>query len=101
MQGLALIAISAAAVWFVAVAFLMAAMPRTCIALVNRMWANLKAGNWRLNLIEQSLRVLAGAALILCAVLVMSWQSPARRAAPVAAAAPPAEKDVVVPTASP
>jgi len=44
---------------------------------------------------------LAGAALILGAVLVMSWQSPPRPGpSPVAAAAPPAKKELVVPTGS-
>jgi uncharacterized membrane protein HdeD (DUF308 family) len=42
----------------------MALRPLYCLHLFSRMAASLEAGNWRLNLIEQGLRLLAGAALI-------------------------------------
>jgi hypothetical protein len=64
MQALALVLVSAAGAWLVAVASLMALRPLLCLHLLGRMSANLKAGNWRLNLTEQGLRLLAGAALI-------------------------------------
>jgi len=64
MQVLALVALSAAGAWLVTVAFLMALRPRYCLHLLSRMSTNLEAGNWRLNLTEQGLRLLAGAALI-------------------------------------
>jgi len=42
----------------------MAVRPDYCLHLYNRMLANLEASSYRQNLIEQGLRVLAGAALI-------------------------------------
>lgn len=65
MQTFALLIVAAASLWLVAVGFLMALRPLYCLHLFSRMAANVEAGNWRLNLIEQGLRLLAGAALIM------------------------------------
>jgi hypothetical protein len=64
MQALALVIVSAAGACLVAVASLMALRPQYCLRLFGRMAASLEAGDWRLNLTEQGLRLLAGAALI-------------------------------------
>jgi hypothetical protein len=64
MQAIALIVVAAAGVWLVGVAFLMALRPRYCLHLFEKMSANLERSNWRLQFIEQGLRVLAGVALI-------------------------------------
>ena len=64
MQALALIIVSAAGAWLVVVAVLMAVRPEYSLHLYNRMLANLEASSYRQNLIEQGLRLLAGAALI-------------------------------------
>src|ERR1700733_11943037 len=42
----------------------MAVRPRYGLDLFEKMISNLDAGNWRLNLTEQGLRIVAGAALI-------------------------------------
>jgi hypothetical protein len=64
MQTIALIVVTAAGVWLVGVAFLMALRPRYCLHLFEKMSANLERSNWRLQFTEQGLRVLAGVALI-------------------------------------
>ncbi len=64
MQTLAFLVVIATGLWLVAVAFLMALRPRYSLRLLERMSVNLSASNWRLNLTEQGLRLLAGAALI-------------------------------------
>ena len=64
MQAIALIVVSAAGLWLVGVAFLMALRPRYCLQLFEKMSANLERSNWRLQFTEQGLRVLAGVALI-------------------------------------
>jgi hypothetical protein len=64
VQTLALVIVCAAGFWLVAVAVLMAARPRHCLDLLAKMASSLEASNWRLNLTEQGLRLLAGAALI-------------------------------------
>ena len=65
MQTTALVIVVAAGVWLIAVALLMALFPSYCLHLFEKMSANLAAYNWRLNLIEQGLRILAGAAFII------------------------------------
>ena len=64
MQTFALIIVTASGLWLVAVSFLMALRPRHCLQLFEKMISNLAASNWRLNLTEQGLRIVAGAALI-------------------------------------
>ena len=65
MQAFALVIVAVASVWLVAVGLLMALRPRYCLHLFSRMAVSVEAGNRRLNLTEQGLRLLAGAALIL------------------------------------
>jgi len=64
MQTFAFLVVIAAGLWLVAVACLMAMRPRYSLGLLERMSANLSASNWRVNLTEQGLRLLAGMALI-------------------------------------
>jgi len=64
MQTVALIIVTSSGLWLVAVSFLMALRPRYCLQLLEKMTSNLAASNWRLNLTEQGLRIVAGAALI-------------------------------------
>lgn len=64
LQVIALIVVAAAGLWLVGVAFLMALRPRYCLHLFEKMSADLKRSNWRLQFTEQGLRVLAGMALI-------------------------------------
>jgi hypothetical protein len=64
VQTVALIIVTASGLWLVAVSFLMALRPRYCLHLFETMASNLAAANWRLNLTEQGLRIVAGAALI-------------------------------------
>ena len=64
MLMLAFLVIIAAGLWLVTAAVLMALRPHFCLRLLEKMSSNLKASNWRLNLTEQGLRLLAGAALI-------------------------------------
>ncbi len=64
MQAFALIVVTAAGLWLVAVASLMALRPLHCLHLLEMMRTNLLRSNWRLQWIEQGLRILAGAALI-------------------------------------
>ena len=65
MQSVALIVVTAAGLWLVGVALLMALRPRYCLHLFETMSANLARSNWRLQFTEQGLRVLAGVALII------------------------------------
>ena len=65
MQLLALILVTAAGLWIVVVAMLMALRPADCLRLMTRMKENLDRSNWRLQFTEQGLRVLAGLALII------------------------------------
>jgi hypothetical protein len=64
VQIFALIIVTAAGLWLVGVAFLMALRPRYCLHLFEKMSANLRQSNWRLQFTEQGLRVLAGVGLI-------------------------------------
>jgi hypothetical protein len=64
LQVISLIVVTAASLWLVGVAFLMAMRPRYCLHLLEKMKANLERSNWRLQFTEQGLRVLAGVALI-------------------------------------
>ena len=64
MQNVALIFVTASGLWLAAISFLMALRPRISLQLLERMASNLAASNWRLNLTEQGLRIVAGAALI-------------------------------------
>src|SRR5690242_17486840 len=64
MQTAALILVIAAGVWLAGIGLLMAALPRYCLHLFEHMTASLEASNWRLQVVEQGLRILAGAALI-------------------------------------
>jgi hypothetical protein len=69
VQTVALIIATASGLWLVAVSLLMALWPRYCLQLLEKMASNLAASNWRLNLTEQGLRIVAGAALIVRAPL--------------------------------
>jgi hypothetical protein len=64
MQAIALVVVTAAGLWLVGVAVLMAVRPRYCLHVFEKMSANLERSNWRLQFTEQGLRVLAGVALI-------------------------------------
>ena len=64
MQAAALIVVLAAGLWLGGIGVLMAARPGYCLALLERMTVSLEAGSWLLNLTEQGLRILAGAALV-------------------------------------
>jgi hypothetical protein len=65
MQTAALILVIAASLWLVGVGALMALRPGFCLDLCKRMTASLEASNWRLNVTEQGLRIVAGVALVL------------------------------------
>jgi hypothetical protein len=64
LQLIALVVVAAASLWLVGIALLMALHPRYCLHLLEKMKANLERSNWRLQLTEQGLRVLAGVALV-------------------------------------
>lgn len=64
MHTIALIVVIAFGLWLVAVAFLMALRPRYCLHLIEKMTSSLAASSWRLQLTEQGLRIVVGAALI-------------------------------------
>lgn len=64
MQTAALFLVSAAGLWLVAVAVLMAFRPEYCLQLVAKMTAALEGSSRRVQFIEQPLRVLAGVALV-------------------------------------
>jgi hypothetical protein len=64
VQTVALIIVIASGLWLEAVSFLMALRPRYCLQLLDKMASKLSASSWRLNLTEQGLRIVAGAALI-------------------------------------
>lgn len=64
MQTVALVIVAASGLWLVAVSLLMALRPRYCLELFEKMATSLAKSNWRLQLTEQGLRILAGVALI-------------------------------------
>jgi hypothetical protein len=64
LQSAALIVVIAAGLWLAGVGALMAFRPGYALALMERMTVSLEASNWRLNVVEQGLRILAGAALV-------------------------------------
>jgi len=64
VDTVALIIVTAAGIWLVAISLLMALRPRYCLQLFEKMASSLTASNWRLQLTEQGLRIVAGAALI-------------------------------------
>jgi len=64
VQIVALILVTASGLWLVAISFLMALRPDYCLQLFEKMTASLAGSNWRLQLTEQGLRIVAGAALI-------------------------------------
>lgn len=64
VETVALAVVVAAGLWLVTLACLMALRPAYCHALFARMTAALQASNWRVQVVEQGLRVLAGVALI-------------------------------------
>jgi len=64
MQTVALIIVTVSGLWLVAISFLMVLSPHYCLKLFEKMTSSLVASNWRLQLTEQGLRILAGAALI-------------------------------------
>jgi hypothetical protein len=65
VQTAALIVVIAAGLWLAGVGVLMAFRPRYCVELFERMTASLEASNWRLQITEQGLRIVAGAALVI------------------------------------
>lgn len=60
METAALIVIASSGVWLIVVGFLMALHPSRFLYLLS-----LTASNWRVNLAEQGLRLLAGGALVI------------------------------------
>ena len=64
MQTIALFIVIASGLWLVAISFLMALCPPYCLQLFEKMTSSLSGSNWRLQLTEQGLRIVAGAALI-------------------------------------
>jgi hypothetical protein len=64
VQTVALAVVTASGLWLVGVAFLMVLRPTYCLQLFEKMTSSLAASNWRLQLTEQGLRIVAGAALI-------------------------------------
>lgn len=64
MQTVALVLVSAAGLWLVGVALLMAFLPRYSLQLCMKMTTALEASSKRVQFIEQPLRVLAGVALV-------------------------------------
>ena len=69
MQILSLAILIIAGLWLIGVGGLMGVRPGAALALMDRMTASLEASNWRLQISEQGLRILAGAALIVRAPL--------------------------------
>jgi hypothetical protein len=65
VQSAALIIVIAAGLWLAGVGALMAFRPGYGLELCERMTASLEASNWRVNVIEQGLRIIAGAALVI------------------------------------
>jgi hypothetical protein len=64
VQTAALIIVITAGLWLVGVGALMAIRPGYCLRLLERMTANLEASDWRQNVTEQGLRIVAGVALV-------------------------------------
>lgn len=69
MQTLSLAILIVAGLWLIGVGGLIGFRPETALALIDRMTASLEASNWRLQISEQGLRIVAGAALIVRAPL--------------------------------
>ena len=69
MQIAALVIVTASGLWLMAVAAVMALRPSYCLYLFEKITSNLAASNWRVNLMEQGLRIVAGTALIFRAPL--------------------------------
>ena len=64
LQTIVLFIVIGSGLWLVAISFLMALRPRYCLELFEKMTSSLTASNWRVQLTEQGLRIVAGAALI-------------------------------------
>jgi len=64
MQIIALIIVTASGLWLVVVSLLMALRPQYALQLLEKMTSSLAGANWRLQVTEQGLRIVAGAALI-------------------------------------
>jgi len=64
VQTVALSITTISGLWLVAISFIMALRPLYCLQLFEKMTSSLDASSWRLQLTEQGLRILAGAALI-------------------------------------
>jgi len=64
VRSAALVIVVAAGFWLAGVGALMAFRPRYCVDLFERMTVSLEGSNWRLQITEQGLRILAGAALV-------------------------------------
>jgi len=59
MERLALIIVVVSGLWLIAIGFFMAVRPQSALRMLS-----LTASTWRINLVEQGLRMLAGIALI-------------------------------------
>jgi hypothetical protein len=64
LQTTALLIVIAAGLWLAGVGVLMGIRPSYCLDIIERMTKSLEASSWRLNLSEQGLRILVGAALL-------------------------------------
>ena len=64
VQTASLIIVIASGLWLAAVSFLMALRSSYCLQQFEKMTSSLGASNWQLQLTEQGLRIVAGAALI-------------------------------------
>jgi hypothetical protein len=64
MQTVALILVIVSGLWLVGISFLMALRPSYCLQVLEKMTSSLAGANWRLQVTEQGLRIVAGAALI-------------------------------------
>jgi len=65
VQTIALIIVITSGLWLVGVSILMASRPDYSLKLFEKMASSLATSNWRLQLTEQGLRIVAGAALII------------------------------------
>ena len=64
MQTVALIIVIASGLWLVGISCLMALRPSYCLKVFQKMAASLGMSNWRLQVTEQGLRILAGSGLV-------------------------------------
>lgn len=64
MQTVAFVIVASSGLWLIGVSVLMALRPPRGLHLLDLMASELSASNWRLNLLEQGLRLMAGSALI-------------------------------------